>query len=108
RRVRIGWRSGEIVLAEATPPPELDDRSPVPEALLAGTLDPLSAALRAALAAEAGRPCEGRLDIFDGRRRYALHFEDRRQDADALRCRVRLERIGGMSRDPWLPLLRRM
>lgn len=104
RRVRIAFGE-EGAAASVIPPPELDDRDPVPPALTKGAVDPLSAALQAALAAQAGRPCEGRLDVFDGRRRYALHFEDRRREADGLHCRLRLERIAGLSHDPWLPVL---
>jgi hypothetical protein len=104
RQVRIFYReSGPIAAAE--PPPELDDRDPVPAALTRSAVDPLTAALQAALDAQAGRACEGRLDVFDGRRRYALHFEDRRVEGDGMHCRLRLERIAGLSHDPWLPAL---
>lgn len=104
RWVRVQY--GEDGLnAEVHPPPELDDRDPVPPELQKGTLDPLSAAVRAVLAAEAERPCQDRLDVFDGRRRYALHFEDAQVESSATRCRVRLERIAGMSHEPWLPIL---
>ena len=104
RRVRIAFGE-EGAAASVSPPPELDDRAPVPLALTRGTVDPLSAALQAALSAQAGRPCEGRLDVFDGRRRYTLHFEDRRQEPDGLHCGLRLERIAGLSHDPWLPVM---
>lgn len=103
RRVRISY-DGEDVVASAEPPAEQDDRDPVPPALTRGAVDPLTAALQTALAAQAGRPCEGRLEVFDGRRRYALHFEDRQREPAGLRCRIRLERIAGMSHDPWLPI----
>lgn len=98
-------RDGDGPRVQVHPPPELDDRKPVPPELRKGALDPLSAALRATLAAAAGRPCQRRLDVFDGRRRYALHFAEPRAEGRTLRCRVRLERIAGMSRDPWLPIL---
>jgi hypothetical protein len=104
RRVRIAY-GPDGVSASAEPPPELDDRDPVPLALTKDAVDPLTAALQAALAAEAGRPCEDSLQIFDGRRRYALHFVERRSEGEALRCRIRLERIAGMSHDPWLPVV---
>lgn len=105
RRVRIRYRSEGAPSFEAEPPPEADDRDPVPADRTIGTLDPLSAALHATLAAQAGRACEGRLDIFDGRRRYALHFQERRQEAELVRCRIALERIAGLSHDPWLPMV---
>lgn len=106
RRVRIRYQASGAPQFEAEPPPQADDRDPVPGELAVGTLDPLSAALQATLAAQAGRGCEGRLEIFDGRRRYALQFRDRRQEAGQLRCQIGLERIAGMSHDPWLPIMR--
>lgn len=104
REVRITYAEDGPV-ASASPPAEEDDRGPVPEALMRGTLDPLTAALKAALDAQAGSPCEGRLEVFDGRRRYALEFAERAPAEGGLHCRLRLERIAGMSHDPWLPII---
>jgi len=106
RRVRIRYNPTGAPHFEADPPPHADDRDPVPAELTAGTLDPLSAALQASLAAQIGRGCEGRLEIFDGRRRYALQFRDRRVETGRVRCQVGLERIAGLSHDPWLPIMR--
>jgi hypothetical protein len=71
RRVAIDYDAGGAVRAEIAPPPEADDRAPVPEAEQQTTIDPLTATLAAV---ESG--CRGTLRIFDGRRRYDLSLAD--------------------------------
>lgn len=70
REVRIGFNGRAVRLERLLPSPEEDEREPVPAALMAGSLDPLSASLQAALAIPADLsacPTESR-EVFDGRR----------------------------------------
>ena len=62
--------NGSVVLEDQ--PPTQEGQEAIARGLLAGTLDPLSAAL--AMTEEAGRggACTGRFRIFDGVRRYDL------------------------------------
>jgi hypothetical protein len=71
RSVTIEYdRSGAVVAA--IEPPALDDyRDPVPVALQQETVDPLTATL-SALASR----CQGRVRVFDGRRRYDIELAD--------------------------------
>lgn len=108
RRVDITWNARGEAISVAEPPPEQDDRDPVTPAQTVGALDPLSAALAQVLYT-ADKPCETRVPIFDGRRRYdlvmTLDGEDTFAPTDyttfsghALRCAVRVERIAGYAR----------
>lgn len=107
RRVDITWNNKGEAISVADPPPEADDRERVEPIQTVGALDPLSAALSQVLYT-AARPCETRVPIFDGRRRYdlvmTLDGEDTFTPTDyttfsgkALRCAVRVERIAGYS-----------
>ncbi|MBN9525272.1 MAG: DUF3108 domain-containing protein [Alphaproteobacteria bacterium] len=108
RRVDITWNERREAISVADPPPEADDRDPVEPAQTVGALDPLSAALAQVLYT-ADKPCETRVPIFDGRRRYdlvmTLDGEDTFTPTDytsftgkALRCAIRVERIAGYAR----------
>ena len=98
------------VTAVISPLPADDDRPPVPGSATAGTLDPLSASLRASYLAGAERPCARSVPVFDGRRRYDLNFAHVASNRPAglgggrpsQHCQVSLERIVGFSRKPWL------
>ena len=96
------------------PPPVDDDREIVPEGLRRDTIDPLSAALRAAYSAiKRGdrAPCQDTIPVFDGRRRYNLHFDDAGIETvegpyftgPARKCLASIERIVGFSSNPFLP-----
>jgi len=96
------------------PPPEVDDRETVSEAVRRNTIDPLSAALRASLSSkeQADRlSCQDSIPVFDGRRRYDLVFEDAGTevidgpyyDGATRKCLASIQRIIGFSRDPFLP-----
>lgn len=109
RRVDITWNARGEAISVAEPPPEQDDRDPVTPAQTVGALDPLSAALSQVLYT-ADRPCETRVPIFDGRRRYdlvmTLDGEDTFAPTDyttfsgrALRCAIRVERIAGYAKN---------
>jgi hypothetical protein len=71
RSVALDYEPGGEVRAVIAPPPEADDRDPVPEAERQATIDPLTATLSAV---EMG--CRGTLRVFDGRRRYDLSLAD--------------------------------
>jgi hypothetical protein len=71
RVAQLDYDSGGSIRAQVEPPPEQDDRDPVPAALQEGTIDPLSATMSAVLSG-----CRGQLRVFDGRRRYDLSLTD--------------------------------
>jgi hypothetical protein len=70
RSAELDYASGDLRV-RIDPPPELDDRDPVPATLQRDTLDPISATLSAVLSG-----CRGQLRVFDGRRRYDLTLSD--------------------------------
>lgn len=113
RWVQNDYKTDGSVTNATEPTAEQDDRDPVPAALMTRTLDPLSAILhlvRGAAGNNASR-CEDQVPVFDGRRRYDLvvsaggmeTIDGPAYSGPAFRCDVRLERITGFSRDPWLP-----
>jgi hypothetical protein len=99
-------------MVDVAPLPEDDDRLPVKEGMKLATFDALSAALVTSLSAmsETNR-CNKSVPIFDGRRRYNVHIKGEEEQAvegpvysgDAYRCELRIERIAGHSRSPWMP-----
>lgn len=76
RNVTLTYGPQGDVSATVTPPPETDDREPVPPALQRGTLDPLSAVLDLLFAVGASERCDRSLPVFDGRRRYDMMFTE--------------------------------
>jgi hypothetical protein len=70
RTAELDYQDGEIHV-RIDPPPELDDRDPVPATLQRGTVDPITATLSAVLSG-----CRGQLRVFDGRRRYDVTLND--------------------------------
>ena len=119
RFVRMGYIDPERnhegpVYTVIHPPPVDDDREIVPEVLRRDTIDPLSAALQAAYSAmKRGdrAPCRDTIPVFDGRRRYNLHFDDAGAETvegpyftgPARKCLASIERIVGFSSNPFLP-----
>lgn len=71
RSVELDYAADGGVRAIIAPPPEADDREPVPDAEQQATIDPLTATLAAV---QSG--CRGTLRVFDGRRRYDLALAD--------------------------------
>ncbi|MBX3024376.1 DUF3108 domain-containing protein [bacterium] len=71
RSVALDYGADGAVQAVIAPPPEADDRQPVPDAERRATIDPLTATLTAV---QDG--CRGILRVFDGRRRYDLALAD--------------------------------
>jgi len=93
------------VVERLLPEPAADDRDQVPEAMTLATFDPLSAAF-IAISGDQGRACTGSQPVFDGRRRYNLHFrllgEEMLSSRDAgvysgpaVRCEIEFEPIAG-------------
>ncbi len=111
RYVRNAYGDDGGVSVEVLPSAAADGRDQVPSHHRADTIDPLSAAVQASLRAVGARACQGSLAVFDGRRRYDLHFRPVGEEevsgpfysGPALHCHIDLERIIGFSRDPWLP-----
>ncbi len=104
------YDNGRPVVARVDPTPEEDERTPVSDADIRGTVDLATAILSLTLGAEAGRGCVGRVPIFDGRRRYDMiaerigvetvrRFGRAGSETNALRCRVSVERISGFKKD---------
>lgn len=109
RNVTLTYGPQGDVDASVTPPPEKDDREPVPPALQRGTLDPLSAVLDLLFAVGASQGCDRSLPVFDGRRRYDMVFSEvGRRIVDpsrysvfagvAQQCRVTYKPVAGYGR----------
>ena len=111
RHVRAIYDDDGSVTAQVSPTAEADGREEVPQGSRRDTVDPLTAALAASLRVGGPLACQDRISVFDGRRRYNLTFNDAGRDriegplyeGFSTHCRVRLERIAGFSRNPWLP-----
>lgn len=111
RYVRNAYGDDGSVSVEVLPSAAADGRDQVPSHQRADTIDPLSAVVQASLRAVGARACQGSLAVFDGRRRYDLHFRPVGEEmvsgpfysGPALRCHIDLERIIGFSRHPGLP-----
>lgn len=109
RLTRLFYGRDGGVQANITPPPDNDDREPVPDALRTGTLDVLSATLTGAVVREPRAYCSRAVPIFDGRRRYDLRLsivgEDVLAPSDmssfagrALKCEIAIERVAGFKK----------
>lgn len=113
RTVDLGFAGDGRYALQRTPPPEPDPdiEGGLPEALPAGTVDPLSLALAASrMLAETGR-CDQTVPVFDGQRRYDLTLRHVDQatlppsdysvyQGRAVRCTVSMKRISGF-RKSW-------
>jgi hypothetical protein len=112
RSVVMSYNERGPHMVDVAPLPEDDDRLPVKEGMKLATIDALSAALVTSLSAmsESNR-CNMSVPIFDGRRRYNVHIKGEEEQAvegpiysgDAYRCELKIERIAGHSRSPWMP-----
>lgn len=72
RRILLDWDEGGVLAATVEPDIAEEEREPVPPALLADVLDPLSAAVGVFTRMESATPCTGTVPVYDGRRRYDL------------------------------------
>jgi hypothetical protein len=98
-------------LVQTAPAPQQDEeRTPIPAASLPGSIDPLTAILRASRTVAGTGSCRQRVPVFDGRRRYDLVFTDEGERqltpsrysvfaGPARLCRVHQERIGGFLKE---------
>lgn len=114
RRTSLTWTDANAPpLASVDPPADPEKVTPVPADSTVGTVDPFTALLRTLdSVARTGR-CEGREQVWDGRRRYDLAIEHLgvrdlpAEESDvftgpAVGCRLVYHRIGGFYRDsPW-------
>ncbi|MEM1299464.1 MAG: DUF3108 domain-containing protein [Pseudomonadota bacterium] len=60
-----------------------------------GTLDPITAALTALAPTQAAAVCNSSVEVFDGRRRYAIDLGKPTMDGDRIRCPALYRRIAG-------------
>ncbi len=109
RSVVMVWGEDGLPSTVIDPPAENDDREPVLPEQIRNTFDPTTALLARVLARDSAAPCTGSDRIFDGRRRFNLHYEmvgmeslpasERSAYAGpALKCQLRFEPIAGYTR----------
>ncbi len=109
RRVDIRYADGRPIVERLAPAAEPDDRTPVADDDLRGTVDLAGAILALSLDAEEGRECARLVPVFDGRRRYDLiaerigvetirRFGRPGLEPRALKCRVSMVRHAGFRR----------
>ena len=78
RQTTLEFGDDGTIKTTVEPPKKEDGRDPVPDAMLKGSLDPVSAVAAMLGAARAGGPgCAPDLPVFDGRRRFDIHSERR-------------------------------
>jgi hypothetical protein len=107
RSSMMNWpEPGRPHVTRLEPKHEELERFPIPDSELQGVVDPPAAGMMRALASVTGQPCAGATRIFDGRRRYNLHFNAAETEdlpptrygafaGSAIKCLVRYEPIGG-------------
>lgn len=113
RSVQIKYGVGDGLQFTARPNAAEDEREAVPARLLPGTVDPFSALYLAVFRSDGDDGCDGKSEVFDGRRRYDFLFEtigDGKPkgpfySGPARICRVRQIPIAGFSKRTWLPRL---
>lgn len=109
RLTRMSWGADGLPVAEVFPPNDEDDREEVPDLLKRDTLDPTMAMVSRVLRGGATPPCSGSDAIYDGRRRYNMHFSGIGPEmlkahnrsafsGLAFKCMIRLEPVAGYSR----------
>jgi hypothetical protein len=110
RLTRMIWGPDGLPVAEVFPPNDEDDREEVSDLLKRDTMDPTTAVVSRVLRSGSGAPpCDGSDAIYDGRRRYNMHFMPVGPDTvkphnrtayagPAFKCMIRLEPIAGYSR----------
>lgn len=109
RAIRMSWGADGLPVAEVSPPNEEDDRDEVPDLLKANTLDPTTAIMARLLKPGATPNCSGMDAIYDGRRRYNLHYMALGPDSvqphnrtaysgAAYKCQSKVEPIAGYDR----------
>lgn len=92
--VEIIYSDGAPSIAAAEPAFRKKSYEIVPEQQI-GAIDPLSAALQALAPAPKDAICNTRIDVFDGRKRWALSLSNPRQAGDVIQCDGVYERLAG-------------
>jgi Protein of unknown function (DUF3108) len=112
RTTRLDYRADGRIEATLQPSTEDGERTPLTEDMKLGTLDPMSAFVAVNRSArETGAPCNTKLPVFDGRRRFNIVLEEDGVTAvepsrytafsgAALRCKFSMERLGGFQVSP--------
>jgi len=106
RLVDLAYGADRGVAATIEPPPESDDREPVPAALTRGTVDTLTVIMSLVRGFSRGGGCAGSFPAFDGRRRFDVAIAEAGEatleassyniyGGTARRCRVTTRRIAG-------------
>lgn len=106
RRLDLRYAPDGVTIERAEPPIDDDERDAVPRELTRNTEDVLSAILAVGDGLAGGGSCDKRLPVFDGRRRYDVVLTQEGRESlkpsdyapvggDAVRCRLRYERIAG-------------
>lgn len=110
RVIELLWdEAGAVRVAQLDPPLGAEDRTPILPETLPGAIDPSTANMLRALTATTGAACTGSSAVFDGRRRYNLHFTPAGEvtlapssyaayAGPAQKCDVRFEAVGGYLR----------
>ena len=107
-RNRVKYATNGVVTGESTPP--VETRTPVTPPLMRGTVDQLTAFFMIERQLAYRGSCALVVAVFDGRRRYDLHFTDVAPEVAADRnfagtthvCRMRREAIAGFLDDSGL------
>ncbi len=112
RTTRLDYRADGRIDATLRPATEEGDRTPLTDDMKLGTIDPVSAFVAINRSArETGNPCDAKIPVFDGRRRFNVVLEDDGVTAvepsrytafsgPALRCKFSMERLGGFQVSP--------
>ncbi len=106
RFVELTYGADRSVAVAAEPPPDKDDRDPVPESMTRGTVDTLTAIMGLVRSFANDGKCAGAYPAFDGRRRYDIQIEDAgaavleassysAYAGPARKCRVTTKRVAG-------------
>lgn len=113
RAIRMSWSADGLPVAEVSPPNDEDDREEVPDLLKLNTLDPTTAVMARLLKPAAGSVsepnCSGVDAVYDGRRRYNIHYTALGPDTvkphnrtaysgPAYKCQSKVEPVAGYSR----------
>ncbi len=110
RWTRVDWNGAAPPRTEARPPPDPEQVTPVAEAAVRGTRDPLTVILSVLDRLAATGRCEAEAKVWDGRRRYDITLTHLGEDTliadrpwtyagSAIGCALDFERIGGFWRD---------
>lgn len=100
-QMRSDRQNVEMTYRDATPAAVRADPAFVPKPWQieptdqTGTLDPVSAALTALAPARADAICDRSVEIYDGRKRYALDLGPPEADGERIRCAALYRRVAG-------------